>query len=490
MPEALDFAVERADVDAQVSGGVLAISFAALKRFGDQKPLHGLEAHRLVFVPAGGGGRAQFRRQVIQLDHAAPAEDERLLDDVLQFTDISRIVMFHEPCHDFIGNARDVLALQVVELRDQVVDQQGNVFAALLKARQFQMDHADAIVQVVAERAGLDQLGQVLVRGRHDTDIDGDRLNTAERFDHSFLEHPQQSDLHGRRNIADLVQEDRAAVGQREPPRLVAFGVGEGPRFVPEQLALQQRVRQRRTVDGHKPFPLARRKVVNGAGKQFLARAARSLDEHGAAAGRDLRQDFEQLHHGRASADDVFESVSGLKLLLELLDLGEVLERLDPADHRSLIVLQQRRGDPDRHALALLVDDVGRGVDDRLGRWPSSAAGAVASRRCWPGTPRSKGCRSRRSRETPVIRSAALLKAVIRQSRSTVKTPSLTESRIVTSRCFGSVDPSIAFDSLYGSIFLQDIGRSCRLPSAVWLESCKMLLCGIPADQSVGDARR
>jgi len=50
----LDSPVQRADVDAQVPGGVLSISFAALERFGDQKPLHRLKAHWPRLVATGG----------------------------------------------------------------------------------------------------------------------------------------------------------------------------------------------------------------------------------------------------------------------------------------------------------------------------------------------------------------------------------------------------------------------------------------------------
>ena len=54
----------------------------------------------------------------------------------------------------------------------------------------------------------------------------------------------------------------------------------------------------------------------------------------------DLRQDLEQSHHRGAAADDVLKGVSGLKFFLKLLDLGQVLERLDPANNGSLIVHQ------------------------------------------------------------------------------------------------------------------------------------------------------
>src|SRR2546428_349253 len=117
-----------------------------------------------------------------------------------------------------------------------------------------------------------------------------------------LLEDAQELRLERGRHVADLVQEDRAAVGLREEPGCVADRAGEGAAHVPEELALEQRLGERAAVDGHER-PLAARAVrVDGACDEFLAGAALAEDEHRAAPGRDARDRLVDLDHGRRAA--------------------------------------------------------------------------------------------------------------------------------------------------------------------------------------------
>src|SRR5262245_50854088 len=65
------------------------------------------------------------------------------------------------------------------------------------------------------------------------------------------LEHAQELDLHGFRDLPDLVEEDgsvRAAL--REDALVGRDGPGEGPLLVPEELRFDERGRVLRQVDG------------------------------------------------------------------------------------------------------------------------------------------------------------------------------------------------------------------------------------------------
>ncbi len=53
----------------------------------------------------------------------------------------------------------------------------------------------------------------------------------------------QQLDLDRGREVAHLVQEDRAPVGELEAPLLGLVGAGKRPLFVPEELALDNALR-------------------------------------------------------------------------------------------------------------------------------------------------------------------------------------------------------------------------------------------------------
>ena len=76
--------------------------------------------------------------------------------------------------------------------------------------------HAQAVVEVLAERAFADHAPQVAMRGRDDADVHFLRLRGAEPLERAFLQHAQELGLQVEREIADLVEKQRAAVGQLE----------------------------------------------------------------------------------------------------------------------------------------------------------------------------------------------------------------------------------------------------------------------------------
>ncbi len=76
-------------------------------------------------------------------------------------------------------------------------------------------------------------------------------VERADAADLALLEHAQEPELHRRRHLADLVEEDRAAVRLLEEALALAGGAGEGAARVAEQLGLEQRLGERAAVLGH-----------------------------------------------------------------------------------------------------------------------------------------------------------------------------------------------------------------------------------------------
>ena len=107
------------------------------------------------------------------------------------------------------------LALLVGVLADVVLDQRRNLLAALAQRRQRQAHDVEAVEQVVAEPAVGDQAFDAGVGRGDDADVDLDRLRLAERVDLVRLEEAQQLRLHLGADLADLVEEQRAAGGRR-----------------------------------------------------------------------------------------------------------------------------------------------------------------------------------------------------------------------------------------------------------------------------------
>ena len=142
-----------------------------------------------------------------------------------------------------------VLAVLARELLDEVVGQQQDVGLALAQRRHEDREHVQPVVEILAELAGGDRLLQILVGGGDQADVGADRLGAAQPLELALLQHAQQLDLRREVQLADLVQEQRAAVGQLEAPLLGGVGAGERPLLVAEQLRLDQVVRQRRAAD-------------------------------------------------------------------------------------------------------------------------------------------------------------------------------------------------------------------------------------------------
>src|SRR5439155_8357190 len=116
--------------------------------------------------------------------------------------------------------------------------------------REMKGDDVQAIVQIVAEAALLDEGLEVPVRGGKDPHVDPDRLLTADALEGALLQRPQELGLELRGHVAHLVEEQRAAVRQLELAELALPGVGERTALVAEQLGLEQRGGDRRAGDG------------------------------------------------------------------------------------------------------------------------------------------------------------------------------------------------------------------------------------------------
>ena len=137
------------------------------------------------------------------------------------------------------------------------------------------------VIEVFAEAALGHLLGQIAVGGRDDAHVDLDRALGADRIDLALLQRAQQLDLHVERQLADLVQEQGAAVGLLELAQVLVGGAGEAALFVAEQDRFDQILRDGAAVDGDERLAGALGAAVHGAGDQFLADAALAQDQDG-----------------------------------------------------------------------------------------------------------------------------------------------------------------------------------------------------------------
>ena len=119
-------------------------------------------------------------------------------------------------------------------------------------------------------------------------------------------------------------------------------GAGEGALFVAEQLALDERRRQRRAVDPDQRARVPAAAFVQRPGEQLLAGAGRSQQQHARVRRRDLRQPRQRQPQRRALADDVVEVVIGLDLFFQVDVVGlepgvQLLDHRDVGAQRRLL---------------------------------------------------------------------------------------------------------------------------------------------------------
>ena len=170
-------------------------------------------------------------------------------------------------------------------------------------------------------------------RGQHaDVDLDCGSLVPSGSIVPS-CKHAQQLGLRQRRNLADLVEEQRAAVRRLEAALAPLDGAGEGAGLVPEQLGLEQRLGERGAVDGHEGAVAPRAAARGAAGHQLLAGAGLAGDQHGRVALRDGVDASRGAGRWRRRADDPCRSPCREARRARSRALAPVVRRCSIATH-------------------------------------------------------------------------------------------------------------------------------------------------------------
>src|SRR5258707_721627 len=130
--------------------------------------------------------------------------------------------------------------------------------SSLAQRRQGHRHHVQSVVEILPEASGLHFRREIAVGGGHQANVHLERLGSADPFEFALLQDAQQFDLQGGRNLPDLVEEQRASVGELEATLLAADRAGERASFVSEQLALQKAFRQCSAIHFDEGLVLAR----------------------------------------------------------------------------------------------------------------------------------------------------------------------------------------------------------------------------------------
>src|SRR5207302_238774 len=128
-------------------------------------------------------------------------------------------------------------------------------------------------------------------------------LGPADALDLAALERAQQLGLEVDRELADLVEKQRAARRRLERTLARDHRAGERALVVTEQLALEELRRDRAAVDHDERAVLALALDVHGLGRDLLAGPGLALDQHRRIRCGCALEDREHAGHLRRGAD-------------------------------------------------------------------------------------------------------------------------------------------------------------------------------------------
>ena len=181
-------------------------------------------------------------------------------------------------------------------------EQPSDVVAPLAQSREADRVPAQPVQERSPEAPGGDRLLEIGVRGGDEANIDARRLFTPQRLDLAALQGAQQQRLHFLGSLADLVEEERAAVGAAEvaPPRVLGAGVGSPRR--PEQLGGGERRRQGAHVERQERPVAPAARAMESRGHKLLSGPRFATQQHRDIEVGDPRDLAAEVENGIAQA--------------------------------------------------------------------------------------------------------------------------------------------------------------------------------------------
>ena len=153
--------------------------------------------------------------------------------------------------------------------------------------------------QVFAEHVLPDPILERLVRRGDHANVNAHRNLATDAIELTLREHAQQTGLQLRRHIADLIEEQCAAIGLFETTAAQGICAGERALFVAEQFGLQQIGSECRCVQRNEGFVRTRTVTMQSSRDELFARARFARDQHRHARTRKATDGTEHFLHRR-----------------------------------------------------------------------------------------------------------------------------------------------------------------------------------------------
>ena len=125
-----------------------------------------------------------------------------------------------------------------------MLHEEREIAAAIAERRDFEDDDVEAEIKVFAKSPFGDEASQMTMGRRDDPHVDANRLMASERLDRPLFENAKELRLRRGGHFAELVEEERAAIGRAEPSVAPLRGAGECSALVAEELRFEERLRK------------------------------------------------------------------------------------------------------------------------------------------------------------------------------------------------------------------------------------------------------
>jgi hypothetical protein len=119
------------------------------------------------------------------------------------------------------------------------------------------------------------------------------------------LKETQQDGLPARRHRLHLVKEKGTTLTLRDDASMSIFGIREGTALVPEQLALNEVIRERSAIHRNEGAVAAGTQIVEGSGREFFAGPSLALNEHRRVDDRNFFNNIQRFQEERRIAQQI-----------------------------------------------------------------------------------------------------------------------------------------------------------------------------------------
>ena len=176
-----------------------------------------------------------------------------MLDGRAQFANVAGPVVSKESVHCIGGQIEKRFIIRFTEMPQKTVHEKRNIFLSFAQRRHGDSHHVQAKEQIVTEFSLLHQFLEVLICRRHHPRIRAQRLIAADPLESMVFAHDaEQFHLRVRIDLADFIEENRAAGGLLESSNPTLTRSGKRSSLVPKQFTLEQLRRERRAMHDNK----------------------------------------------------------------------------------------------------------------------------------------------------------------------------------------------------------------------------------------------